>query len=81
MNLIFHVSIPGMKLLLPLGISFYTFQSSGYLLDVYWKRDTAEKNPFRYALFVSYFPQILQGPVLDDTVKWQGSCMKDINLN
>lgn len=63
MNLIFHVSIPGMKLLLPLGISFYTFQSSGYLLDVYWKRDTAEKNPFRYALFVSYFPQILQGPI------------------
>ena len=61
--MIFHVSIPGMKLLLPLGISFYTFQSSGYLLDVYWKRDTAEKNPFRYALFVSYFPQILQGPI------------------
>lgn len=62
-NVVFHLNIPGMKLLLPLGISFYTFQSSGYLLDVYWRRDTAEKNLFRYALFISYFPQILQGPI------------------
>ena len=53
----------GMQILLPLGISFYTFQTSGYLLDIYWKRDHAEKNIFRYALFVSYFPQILQGPM------------------
>ena len=53
----------GMQILLPLGISFYTFQTSGYLLDIYWKRDHAEKNIFRYALFVSYFPQILQGPI------------------
>ena len=55
----------GMQILLPLGISFYTFQTSGYLLDIYWKRDHAEKNIFRYALFVSYFPQILQGPIGD----------------
>lgn len=63
LNAIFRMEIPGMELLLPLGISFYTFQSSGYLLDVYWKRTTAEKNFFRYALFVSFFPQILQGPI------------------
>lgn len=50
-------------LLLPLGISFYTFQSMGYLLDVYWERAHAEKNFFRFALFVSFFPQILQGPI------------------
>ena len=48
---------------LPLGISFYTFQSMGYLLDVYWKRCQAEKNPFRFALFVAFFPQLLQGPI------------------
>ena len=49
--------------MLPLGISFYTFQSMGYLLDVCWKRIEAEKSFFRFALFVSFFPQIMQGPI------------------
>ena len=62
-NAICRMDIPGMNLLLPLGISFYTFQSSGYLLDVYWKRTLPERNIFRYGLFVSFFPQILQGPI------------------
>ena len=57
------MDIPGIEILLPLGISFYTFQSSGYLLDVLWKRTTAEKNVFKYGLFVSFFPQLLQGPI------------------
>lgn len=48
---------------LPLGISFYTFQSSGYLIDVYRGKVEADKNIFQYALFVSYFPQIVQGPI------------------
>ncbi|HEY9574837.1 MAG TPA: MBOAT family O-acyltransferase [Lachnospiraceae bacterium] len=60
---IFHTEIPLKELVLPLGISFYTFQSMGYLLDVYWKKEKAETNPFRFALFVSFFPQILQGPI------------------
>lgn len=51
------------QFLLPLGISFYTFQSMGYLLDVYWERYKPEFNLFRFALFVSFFPQILQGPI------------------
>ena len=63
LNALFHMNLRGMEILLPLGISFYTFQSSGYLLDVYWKRCKAEKNPVKYALFVSFFPQILQGPI------------------
>lgn len=50
-------------LILPLGISFYTFQSTGYLIDVYRKTVDAEKNIFRFALFVSFFPQIVQGPI------------------
>lgn len=50
-------------LLLPLGISFYTFQSMGYLIDVYNGKYKAEKNLFRFALFVSFFPQIIQGPI------------------
>lgn len=52
-----------LELVLPIGISFYTFQSMGYLLDVYWKKTKAEKNLFRFALFLSFFPQILQGPI------------------
>lgn len=50
-------------LLLPLGISFYTFQSIGYLLDIYFEKYETEKNFARYMLFVSYFPQMIQGPI------------------
>lgn len=57
------ICIPRVEILVPIGISFYTFQSVGYLLDVYWRRDTAEKNIFRFATFVSFFPQIIQGPI------------------
>ena len=56
-----RIAIP--SLLLPLGISFYTFQSMGYLIDVYRKKTSAEQNFFRLALFVSYFPQLVQGPI------------------
>lgn len=51
------------NLIIPLGISFYTFQSIGYLIDVYRGTVTAEKNVFKYALFVSFFPQLVQGPI------------------
>ena len=50
-------------LLLPLGISFYTFQSAGYLIDQYKEVDPPEKNYLKYLLFVSYFPQMIQGPI------------------
>ena len=48
---------------LPLGISFYTFMAVGYILDVYWKRYRAETNVLKLALFTSYFPHIVQGPI------------------
>lgn len=50
-------------LVMPMGISFYTLMSLGYLLDIYWEKQVPEKNLFRYALFVSYFPQLVQGPI------------------
>ncbi len=50
-------------LLLPLGISFYTFQSMGYVMDVYREIVEPEKNFLKVALFVSFFPQIIQGPI------------------
>ena len=58
-----NVSIPGIQILAPIGISFYTFQATGYILDVYWKKDNAETVFWKYALFVSFFPQIIQGPI------------------
>lgn len=50
-------------LLLPLGISFYTFQSLGYLIDRYRDSGEGERNFFKYLLFVSFFPQLIQGPI------------------
>ncbi len=49
--------------LLPVGISFYTFQALGYIIDVYRGRIEPERNPLRYALFVSFFPQLVAGPI------------------
>ena len=49
--------------LLPVGISFYTFQALGYIIDVYRKEIRPEKNFFKYALFVSFFPQLVAGPI------------------
>lgn len=54
---------PFIKLFLPLGISFYTFQATGYLIDVYRGLVDAERNFFKFALFVSFFPQTIQGPI------------------
>ena len=48
---------------LPLGISFYMFQSMGYAVDVYRETAKAERNPLKLALFVSFFPQLIQGPI------------------
>lgn len=56
-------SAPTLKLFLPIGISFYTFQSMGYVIDVYRENNAAERNIFKLALFVSFFPQIIQGPI------------------
>ena len=50
-------------LLLPMGISFYIFQTMGYLIDVYRAKTEVERNPAKLALFVSFFPQLVQGPI------------------
>lgn len=62
-----HTSLPAVNTsldaLLPVGISFYTFQALGYTVDVYRGEIEAERNFFRYALFVSFFPQLVAGPI------------------
>lgn len=57
------IDLPDFKLLLPVGISFYVFQALGYSIDVYRGVTPVEKNFFRYALFVSFFPQLVAGPI------------------
>lgn len=58
-----RMEIPHLELLLPVGISFYTFQACGYVVDVYRQQIVAENNLGTYALFVSFFPQIAAGPI------------------
>jgi len=52
------------KIVLPVGISFYTFQSLSYLVDVYRGHLDPEPSPVRYALYVSFFPQLVAGPIV-----------------
>ena len=59
----FQWTFRGIELLYPIGISFYTFQVISYLLDVYSRKVEAEKNFGHYALYVSFFPQLLIGPI------------------
>ncbi len=61
------INVPGnilrFNILLPLGLSFYIFQSMGYIIDLVRGKYEPEKNIFRFALFVSFFPQVTQGPI------------------
>jgi len=58
-----HSIFPRLDVLLPIGISFYTFQAIGYIIDVYRGEIRAERNFCRYALFISFFPQLVAGPI------------------
>ena len=51
------------ELLLPIGISFYTLQAIGYMADVYWGKLKVEQHPGKLALFLGFFPQIMEGPI------------------
>jgi D-alanyl-lipoteichoic acid acyltransferase DltB (MBOAT superfamily) len=59
-----QVALPAMKLMLPIGISFYTFQSLSYTVDVYRGRIPAERSLLRFALFLAFFPQLVAGPIV-----------------
>ena len=55
--------LPGLNWAIPVGISFFTFQALGYMLNVYHGRTKVEKNFIDYMLFVSFFPQVTSGPI------------------
>ncbi|MCD2345557.1 MBOAT family O-acyltransferase [Clostridium guangxiense] len=58
-----YINMPKLGLALPVGISFYTFEAVGYIIDVYRRKIKAEKNLAKYALFIAFFPQLLAGPI------------------
>ena len=72
------------KFILPIGISFYTLQALSYLIDVYRDTIRADKNVFRFALFVSFFPTIMEGPICRYNeiayTLWQGEDLNYRNI-
>lgn len=69
MDRIFHLfgleyEIPLRKIVLPIGISFFTFQAMSYVIDVYRGNGKAQKNPLNVALYISFFPQLVAGPIV-----------------
>ena len=63
-NAITGLNISLLKVTLPIGISFYTFQILGYVIDVYRQQIPAQKNPFLLATYISLFPQLIAGPIV-----------------
>jgi D-alanyl-lipoteichoic acid acyltransferase DltB (MBOAT superfamily) len=78
------VLIPFLKLALPVGISFYSLQAVSYIADVYWERIEADDNLGRLALFMSFFPNIMEGPICryKQTAEalYQGKCLEYSNV-
>lgn len=63
-NRVAKTDIPLMNIALPIGISFFIFQAISYTIDVYRKQCNVQKNPFKLALYVSLFPQLIAGPIV-----------------
>ena len=63
-NTVFGTSIPLLKLPLPIGISFYTFQTMSYVIDVYRRDTKAQRNILQFGVYVTMFPQLIAGPIL-----------------
>ena len=64
LNALFHSRIPDPQLPLPIGISFYTFQSMSYTIDLYRRKIRVQKNFVNFGAYVTMFPQIVAGPIV-----------------
>ncbi len=63
-NLLFKANIDFIKVIMPIGISFYTFQAMSYILDVYRNEVKPQKDIYKLALFICFFPQLIAGPII-----------------
>ncbi|MBQ2661618.1 MAG: MBOAT family protein [Clostridia bacterium] len=64
LNALFGDVLPIVKIALPIGISFFTFQAMSYVIDVYRGNGTVQKNPLNVALYIAFFPQLVAGPIV-----------------
>ncbi|MBQ4354020.1 MAG: MBOAT family protein [Clostridia bacterium] len=63
-NTVFNITIPTLSLTMPIGISFFTFQTMSYVIDVYREDTDVQKSFFKLLLYVSFFPQLIAGPIV-----------------
>ncbi len=63
-NLLFHSNIDFIKAIMPIGISFYTFQAMSYIIDVYRKEEKPQKDIYKLSLYICLFPQLIAGPII-----------------
>ena len=63
-NALFGTTFPLTKFVLPIGISFFTFQAMSYVIDVYRGNGSVQKNPLNVALYITFFPQLIAGPIV-----------------
>lgn len=64
LNKLTSLGVPVPQILLPIGVSFFTFQAFSYVMDVYHKNGEAQKNPMNVALYICFFPQLVAGPIV-----------------
>ena len=84
-NHITSANIPLHKIIMPIGISFYTFQAISYLIDVYRKETTVQKDIYKLALYITLFPQLVAGPIIkyhdiDKQIEKRSITLKKVSL-
>ena len=84
-NALLGTEFPLPKLILPIGISFYSFQILSYTIDVYWGRVECQKNPIDFGCYVVLFPQLIAGPIVryidvDRELKQRSTTAEDLRL-
>ncbi len=83
-NSLLGISIPVPNIKLPIGISFYTFQTLSYSIDCYWGKVKTQKNFYKFLLYVSMFPQLIAGPIvrystIAEEIDNRRTTMKDVS--
>jgi len=63
-NRVFNTGFAYHNIVMPIGISFFTFQGMSYVIDLYWRKVDVQKNPAKLAFYISFFPQLIAGPIV-----------------
>jgi len=63
-NRVFNSDFALREIIMPIGISFFTFQGMSYVIDLYWRKVDVQKNPLKLAFYISFFPQLIAGPIV-----------------